>query len=148
MFYNTNIFSRRNIVFVCEAAIHSKFCITCAGCFRIKKVSRLRIEAEHVGQYLQIIFITNIFEWLVLCICNNSWLLLLANKIRKNQSSAAMKQSLCAGPLGVLRMIEAVFILIVSGNQRTDVLLPEPRPIKENPIHPPDTQSDAMFLML
>ena len=29
MFYNTNIFSRRNIVFVCEAAIHPKFCITC-----------------------------------------------------------------------------------------------------------------------
>ena len=126
MLHNANIISRKNVLFKRDSAVEVKHQIFLPGSFRIKVKSELCIKTKHIGQKLQIILIPDVIQRLILGIRDNTIVRHFADEIGIYKTDIAAEQPLSTRTSLIHGMVEGI------ANECTDILLPEPRPIKQD----------------
>lgn len=126
MLHNANIMTRKYILFKSGSAVEAKHQIFLPGRFRIKVKPKFCVKTEHIGQQLQIILIPDVIQRLILGIRDNAIVRYFAYEIGIYKTDIATEQPLSTRTSLIHGMVEGI------ANECTDVLLPEPRPIKQD----------------
>ena len=116
--------------------------VICSFSFWIQVVPFHCIKSEHISQHLQIVFVANIIERLILGIRYDPCFMIPADKIGIDQTDIATEETLGSLTSLVHRMIENII------NKRTDIFLPQPCAIKQDAIDLLRSCSNLMLLVL